>query len=121
MYDLRPSNGGTGPNRWHRINEPKNPSAPRQDPFHHIFPQREDLLYEFEMRGINVDDYTIQLPHQLHVEIHSGGPRGGKWNQTWREFFDLNPQADDVDVYKEDGRLIHEFDLPGAPIVPYPN
>jgi RHS repeat-associated protein len=94
-------------------------SVPR-DPFHHIFPQRADLAAEFQARGINPHDFTMQIPKPLHQQIHSGGPRGGQWNQAWDDYFKANPSATATDVYKEAGRLIYQFDVPGGPVVPYP-
>jgi RHS repeat-associated protein len=97
--------------------------APRTvpgDPFHHIFPQRADLAAEFQARGINPHDFTMQIPKPIHQQIHSGGSRGGAWNQAWEDFFGANPSATATDVYKEAGRLIHQFQVPGGPAVPYP-
>ena len=94
-------------------------TGPR-DPFHHVFPQRADLAAEFQARGVNPHDFTLQVPRPLHQQIHSGGPRGGAWNQAWEDFFGANPGANATDVYKEAGRLIYDFQLPGGPVVPYP-
>jgi hypothetical protein len=96
------------------------PKVVPRDPFHHIFPQRADLAAEFKARGINPHEFTMQVPKPLHQQIHSGGPRGGQWNQAWDDYFKANPSATATDVYKEAGRLIYQFDVPGGPVVPYP-
>ena len=96
------------------------PTAAARNPFHHVFPQRPDLAARFQARGINPHDFTMQIPKPLHQQIHSGGPLGGRWNQAWQRFFTANPRATATDIYKEAGRLIYEFQLPGGPIVPYP-
>ncbi|MEI6780001.1 MAG: TIGR02269 family lipoprotein [Verrucomicrobiota bacterium] len=95
------------------------PKAVPRDPLHHIFPQRTDLAAEFRTRSIDPHDFTMQIPKPIHQEIHCGGPRGGAWNQAWEDFFRVNPSATATDVYKEAGRLIYEFQVPGGPIVPY--
>jgi RHS repeat-associated protein len=92
---------------------------PARDPFHHIFPQRPDLARRFEQIGINVDDFTMQIPKPLHDRIH-GGRLGGPWNKAWDKFFVANPRATAEDCYKEAGRLIYQFQLPGGPVVRYP-
>lgn len=61
----------------------------------------------------------MRIPLALHRQIHSGGPRGGMWNQAWENFFKTNPNATNIDVYKEAGRLIYESQLPGGAVVPY--
>jgi uncharacterized lipoprotein (TIGR02269 family) len=96
------------------------PKAVPRDPFHHIFPKRSDLAAEFQARAINPHDFTMQLPKPIDQQIHSGGPRGGAWNHAWEDFFRANPGATANDVYKEAGRLIHLFQLPGGPVVLYP-
>jgi hypothetical protein len=42
-------------------------------PYHHIFPQSEREW--FEARGLNIDEYTIQLEQAVHEAIHKMG-----WN-----------------------------------------
>ncbi len=97
----------------------KDPEEPgRRDPKHHIFSQREDLASEFNRRGINIHEFTRQLPEDLHNALHSGGPRGGAWNQAWEEFFRSNPNATQADVYGQAGKMIYEFNIEG-PLVPY--
>ena len=91
-----------------------------RDPFHHIFPQRPDLAAEFRARGINPDDFTMQIPRDLHIDIHSGGSRGGAWNQAWEDYFRANPGATASDIYKQAGKMLYEFRIPGGPVVPYP-
>ncbi len=53
---------------------------------HHIFPQERTLAAWFRERGIDIHRYTIPIPQSLHTQLHSGGPRGGQWNEAWRGF-----------------------------------
>jgi len=92
----------------------------QKDPFHHLFPQRADLAAEFSKRGVDIKRFTMQIPKDLHVEIHSGGPRGGIWNKAWEDFFRVNPNVTDIEIYQQAGKVIYEMELPGGPVVPYP-
>jgi hypothetical protein len=49
------------------------------NPQHHIFPQARRRW--FAERGIDVDQYTVRIPRDLHETLHSGGGpgRGGGW------------------------------------------
>jgi RHS repeat-associated protein len=80
-------------------------------PYHHIFPQRKDLSQIFVQRGIDISQHLMELPVEVHRKIHSGGPGGGLWNSAWQAFFEANPNATIVDIYKHAGWLIHEFGL----------
>jgi len=94
-------------------------SVGKADPFHHIFPQRADLASEFGKRGVNIDKFAMQLRRDLHIDLHRGAPRGGQWNKAWEDFFKANPNATDVDIYKNAGNLIYDFEVPGRTVVPY--
>ena len=94
--------------------------AGRADPFHHIFPRRADLAAEFSKRGVVIDKFTMQLPRDLHIDLHRGAARGGQWNKAWEDFFKTNPNATDVDIYKNAGKLIHDFEVPGGGVGSYP-
>jgi uncharacterized lipoprotein (TIGR02269 family) len=87
---------------------------------HHIFPQAEDLALWFKGRGINIHDYTLLIPEHVHRRIHAGGPYGGLWNESWREFRKANrdraPSREDI--YRHAGALIYRFELTG-PVQPY--
>ena len=88
-------------------------SAPSRTnwPWHHIFPQRPDLAREFARQGIDIHKYLMQLPVEVHKFLHSGGPRGGLWNQAWEIFFSTNPTATAEEVYRYAGWLIYVFRL----------
>ncbi|HEY0367928.1 MAG TPA: TIGR02269 family lipoprotein, partial [Pyrinomonadaceae bacterium] len=96
--------------------------ARRATRFHHVFPQASDLARKFAKAGIDIDKYTLELPEAVHRCIHSGKGfgRGGKWNKAWKDFFDKFPNATAEDIYKYAGQLIHDFDIDGIPVVPYP-
>jgi hypothetical protein len=86
---------------------------------HHVFPQAADLAERFSRQGINIHDYTLELETDLHRAIPAGGPRGGAWNQAWRDFFEANEDAQAEDIYRHAGKLIYDFGIDGRPLVPY--
>jgi uncharacterized lipoprotein (TIGR02269 family) len=57
---------------------------------HHLFPQARDLAEWFRSKGIDVHAWTMVIPEHEHRRIHSGAPRGGLWNEAWRQFRDAN-------------------------------
>jgi uncharacterized lipoprotein (TIGR02269 family) len=86
---------------------------------HHIFPQAAELQEWFHQQGIpNIHHYTIVIPEQVHIRIHGGGPKGGRWNEAWRQFINKNPNAQPAEIYRHAGELIFQFELTGG-IVPY--
>ena len=127
----RPQTGKPGPTPSRVCQDPKNapitdparllspPKRVPRDPFHHLFPRRPDLASQFRARGINPDDFTLQVPKPIHLDMHSGGPRGGDWNQAWEDFFSANPNATALEIYIHAGNLMYQFQVPGGPIVPY--
>ena len=86
---------------------------------HHIFSQAPDLAAWFTRQGIpDIHPFTMIIPEHIHLQIHSGGPRGGVWNQAWRQFRDANSTASPAEIYRQAGELIFRFELTG-PLVPY--
>ena len=102
-----------------RIIPPSHRLPPGRFEKHHIFPQARDLAEWFEQQGVKIHDYTLPIPRDLHQRIHSGGKRGGEWNNAWREFKEANSNASPEAIYKHAGELIHRFQLMGGPIQPY--
>ena len=108
--------------RFNRHFDPKPP--PLQLPAgryarHHIFPQAQDLQTWFHQRGIpDIHRWTLVIPEGLHQRIHKGGPRGGLWNEAWRQFKERYPEASPEMIYRHAGDLMFRFDLTGA-VVPY--
>ncbi|XXF79225.1 TIGR02269 family lipoprotein [Myxococcaceae bacterium GXIMD 01537] len=108
--------------RFYRHAEPKPPV--QQLPAgryvrHHIFPQAPDLAAWFRQQGVeNIHNFTMVIPEHIHLRIHSGGPRGGLWNEAWRHFKENNPNAAPAEIYAHAGQLIFRFNLEG-PITPY--
>lgn len=87
---------------------------------HHIMPQRfRDF---FEARGIDIDQFTVELTEGRHLRsIHGRGDAitPGGWNRRWQDFIQDNPNASAREVYQHAGRLMDEFGLRDLPIVPY--
>ncbi|MEJ2601210.1 MAG: DUF2380 domain-containing protein [Anaerolineales bacterium] len=79
-------------------------------PWHHIFPQEAELAARFANAGIDIDKHLVELPLEIHKKIHRG-PGGGLWNEAWKAFFEIHPNANAQDIYKYAGWLIHEFSL----------
>jgi uncharacterized lipoprotein (TIGR02269 family) len=109
--------------RWH--NHPA-PSLPSQRPLprdrlvkHHIFPQASDLAAWFHRQGINIHQYTLLIPRDVHIRIHSGGPRGGRWNEEWRHFTRGRLKTSPEEIWQHAIKLIVKYDLAGASMVPY--
>jgi uncharacterized lipoprotein (TIGR02269 family) len=109
--------------RWH--NHPA-PSLPSQRPLsrdrlvkHHIFPQAPDLATWFHRQGLNIHQYTLLIPRGVHIRIHSGGPRGGRWNEEWRHFTRGREISSHEEIWQHAIKLIVKYDLAGASMVPY--
>ncbi|NTX16610.1 TIGR02269 family lipoprotein [Myxococcus sp. CA056] len=107
---------------WHGSPRPTPPRfqlPPGRFEKHHIFPQAEDLALWFRSRGLNIHDYTLPLPRDVHQRIHRGGDRGGAWNKAWREYQRQNPFPSKEEIFKHAGELIYRFQLLGGPVKPY--
>jgi uncharacterized lipoprotein (TIGR02269 family) len=109
--------------RWNNHPAPTLPSqralAPDRLVRHHIFPQAPDLAAWFHQQGINIHMYTLLIPRNVHLRLHSGGPRGGRWNEEWRQFTRSHKRATPEEIWKHAIKLIVTHDLTGAQMVPY--
>jgi uncharacterized lipoprotein (TIGR02269 family) len=88
---------------------------------HHIFPQEPQLARWFRGQGINIHRYTIPIPQSLHTYLHSGGPSGGMWNASWREFVRAHTNEANVPhdvIWRHALELMSRYKLVG-PFVPY--
>ncbi|HWT18505.1 MAG TPA: RHS repeat-associated core domain-containing protein, partial [Variovorax sp.] len=94
--------------------------APRKMADHHLMPQQFRKF--FEARGIDIDDHTISvgdLSHSRGIHGRGLGNMPGRWNQTWRDWINGNPDARDADIYRQLGRMMDDYNLQGIPIHPY--
>ena len=86
---------------------------------HHLFPQAQQFREWFDRRGINIHEWTMLLPEQVHLRIHRGA-NGGPWNEAWRQF--INANEDRVvpreEVFRKAFELAFRFDIVG-PLMPY--
>ncbi|WP_224370551.1 SitA6 family polymorphic toxin lipoprotein [Hyalangium versicolor] len=82
---------------------------------HHIFSQ--EFRSWFELKKINIDEYTIPLELTKHLSIHRGA-QGGPWNAAWRQWIPRHTNATKEEIFRYAGQLIYEFELFG-PVVPY--
>jgi uncharacterized lipoprotein (TIGR02269 family) len=85
---------------------------------HHIFPQQEELARWFKLKGIDIHAFTIVLRQSVHTMLHSGGPKGGQWNEAWRQFKEQNDGASPKDIWRFAFELMWRFKING-PFVPY--
>jgi hypothetical protein len=87
---------------------------------HHIFPQKYRDF--FQGRGIDIDKFTVDISQNRHLRsIHGLGDAisPGKYNQTWDNFIEANPNATAKEIYQYGGRLMDGYGLNKLPIVPY--
>ncbi|MBX7184943.1 MAG: DUF2380 domain-containing protein, partial [Vicinamibacteria bacterium] len=95
------------------------PKAPPRD--HHIFPREFEKF--FSARGIKIHDFTVTLDEATHLRaLHGRGNMGqtpGRWNPTWRQFIDDNPNATALEIYQQGGKMMSEYGLTGMRIHPY--
>jgi uncharacterized lipoprotein (TIGR02269 family) len=85
---------------------------------HHIFPQEPGLKEWFGFKKINIHEYTMPLPIDLHRRIHHQPPAGGDWNEAWRRYQKGHRDAPKEEIMRYAGQLIYEFGLAG-PVIPY--
>jgi hypothetical protein len=53
--------------------------------WHHVYPQAMEFRAWFEeVHGIDIEQYLMYIPEELHQQLHSGGPGGGLWNAIFR-------------------------------------
>jgi uncharacterized lipoprotein (TIGR02269 family) len=93
------------------------PCIPSREPLekHHIFPQEEFLARWFKEKGINIHAFTMRLPKSFHSWLHSGGPRGGQWNEAWRQFVrQSTASTTQEDIWRFAFELMNRFYLNGS-------
>ncbi|MGB9619006.1 MAG: DUF2380 domain-containing protein [Armatimonadota bacterium] len=77
---------------------------------HHMLPR--EFAKEFAKRGLNIEDYVIELDrgrHSLKPDgIHSGLEN---WNKRWREFLEKYPKAKKEEILEFLQRLRDEFGI----------
>ena len=80
---------------------------------HHLLPQANEFRRYFDDTGLDIEDYTMDVPRDTHIEIHSGQGmgRGGAWNNAWREFFRDNPNASGEQIIEQMNRMADQFGL----------
>nr|WP_255428738.1 TIGR02269 family lipoprotein [Corallococcus sp. AB038B] len=105
---------------WYGTPKPVPPQLPPgRFEKHHIFPQAPELAAWFKEKGIDIHLYTLPIPRHIHQRVHNGGPRGGEWNQAWKDYKNAHPEAPPVEIFKHAGELIYRFQLLGGPIQKY--
>jgi uncharacterized lipoprotein (TIGR02269 family) len=109
--------------RWNNHPAPllsrQRPLPPESVERHHIFPQAPDLAAWFSRHRINIHDYTLLIPREVHRRLHGGGPRGGRWNEEWRRWTEERDSATHEEIWRHAIKLIVQYDLTGSQMVPY--
>lgn len=110
--------------RWNNHPPPPAPTPRPARPLptwvkHHIFPQEPGLARWFQRQGIDIHQFTLLIPGELRLRIHSGGPRGGKWNAEWRHFTEGRDRASPEVIWRHATKLIIDYNLAGASMGPY--
>lgn len=90
---------------------------------HHLFnkfwrksEQSSKYRQFFERHGINVDDYCVRIPVDMHrKQIHGRG----EWTLRLTTWIDENPSATTKEVYQFMGKMMDDFKISGLPIQPY--
>jgi hypothetical protein len=70
---------------------------------------------QFERVGLNIENYTIDLPRDFHKNVHGRG--GGEawinsWNQQWDRFFRKNIDPSASEILKNLNKMKKEFGIP---------
>jgi uncharacterized lipoprotein (TIGR02269 family) len=86
---------------------------------HHIFPQQEELAKWFASKKIDIHAFTLRLPESFHKWLHSGGPKGGQWNEAWRQFRNNNQEASTERIWQFAFELMQRFGVNDHPLLPY--
>ena len=85
---------------------------------HHLFPQAQEFRIWLTRGGINIHEWTMIIPEQVHLRIHRGA-NGGPWNHAWQQFMMANPGHVPREVLiRKAFELALRFDIAG-PIRPY--
>ncbi len=82
---------------------------------HHIFPQQEELAPWFTRKK---NAFTVRVPRSFHSWLHSGGPKGGQWNEAWMQFKRRNDGATKEQIRQFAFELMSRFGVNGQ-LVPY--
>ncbi|WPB76721.1 TIGR02269 family lipoprotein [Archangium violaceum] len=95
------------------------PCIPSREPIekHHIFPQ--ELAVWFKRNKIDIHAFTLRLPKSFHRWLHSGGPKGGQWNEAWRQFQYENSVTSPERIWQFAFELMSRFGVHERPLVPY--
>jgi hypothetical protein len=97
-------------------------------PRHHIFPQAEQEW--FAARGVNIDDYTVQLAEALHQALHGGGNwklgqlSADEWNAHLMGFLRSAESAkgsrlNATEILFLSRDVIKYYGLEGLPVAPF--
>ncbi|HEX8824469.1 MAG TPA: TIGR02269 family lipoprotein [Archangium sp.] len=86
---------------------------------HHLFPQAQEFRGWFNKNGMNIHEWTMLVPENVHLRIHRGA-NGGPWNEAWRQFMNANQRrpVTKKEMLHKAFELALRFDIAG-PIRPY--
>jgi hypothetical protein len=82
----------------------------------------------FSDRGLNIEDYTMEVSagtHRLGPDALHRGPGEENWNGAWRQWINKHPDASKEEVIEQLNNMKLEFGLTGKgaeiedePIIP---
>lgn len=78
---------------------------------HHLYPQEFKIF--FESKGINVDDYGINLTKELHRGANINSFHGTQWNKEWRDYILNNKNASKNSLEKQLKLMLEKRDFSG--------
>ena len=85
---------------------------------YHLFPQAQEFREWFKRSGVNIHEWTMLVPEQVHLRIHRGA-NGGAWNAAWQQVKRTSPGVVPKEVLiRKAFELALRFDIAG-PIRPY--
>ncbi|QRK09907.1 TIGR02269 family lipoprotein [Archangium violaceum] len=80
---------------------------------HHLFPQAQEFRTWLNRSGINIHEWTMLIPEQVHLRIHRGA-NGGTWNAAWRQVMRSSPGVVPKEVLiRKAFELALRFDIAG--------
>ncbi|WP_331096665.1 DUF2380 domain-containing protein [Archangium sp.] len=76
------------------------------------------LAYRVEHASLHPMARAPSLPRSIHRRLHSGSPKGGQWNEAWRQFKEDNAGVGSQELWRFAFELMFLFNVNG-PLVPY--
>lgn len=76
---------------------------------HHVFPQA--FKDWFKKKGIDIHKWTVDIPTELHAEIHAGSRSQLPFNTEWDAWIKANPKATASEIYAKGAQMVHDYNF----------